>query len=161
MTFAPVRVKWSQEQEPITSCEGRWSCLTSSSLSKLYMSAPFRLRAVSLFSVVGRAKRETRKWPRAWLMVRDKSSLSFFCSRSSKTWDTQVATRVTDGARQERHEKIETTRKARENGLPRSSEFLAWKLKCWQARHVKRDFRVAWTTEVFLLFFLKRSLCSA
>ena len=40
MTFVPVRVKWSQEQEPITSCEGRWSCLTSSSLSKLYMSAP-------------------------------------------------------------------------------------------------------------------------
>ena len=31
----------------------------------------FRLRAVSLFSVVRRAKRETRKWPRAWLMVRD------------------------------------------------------------------------------------------
>ena len=40
MTFVPVRVKWSQEQEPITSCEGRWSCLTSSSLPKLYMSAP-------------------------------------------------------------------------------------------------------------------------
>ena len=33
MTFAPVRVKWSQEREPITSCEGRWSCLTSSSSS--------------------------------------------------------------------------------------------------------------------------------
>ena len=30
-----------------------------------------RLRAVSLFSVVRRAKRETRKWPRAWLMARD------------------------------------------------------------------------------------------
>ena len=30
-----------------------------------------RLRAVSLFSVVHRAKRETRKWPRAWLMARD------------------------------------------------------------------------------------------
>ena len=28
-----------------------------------------RLRAVSLFSVVHRAKRETRKWPRAWLMA--------------------------------------------------------------------------------------------
>ena len=26
---------------------------------------PFRLRAVSLFSVVRRAKRETREWPRA------------------------------------------------------------------------------------------------
>ena len=31
----------------------------------------FRLRAVSLFSVVRRAKCETRKWPRVWLMVRD------------------------------------------------------------------------------------------
>ena len=30
-----------------------------------------RLRAVSLFSVVRRAKRETHKWPRAWLMARD------------------------------------------------------------------------------------------
>ena len=30
-----------------------------------------RLQAVSLFSVVRRAKRETRKWPRAWLMARD------------------------------------------------------------------------------------------
>ena len=30
-----------------------------------------RLRAVSLFSVVRRAKRETRKWPRAWLKARD------------------------------------------------------------------------------------------
>ena len=44
-----------------------------------------RLRAVSLFSVVRRAKCETRKRPRAWLMVRDgrgtkKESLSFFFS---------------------------------------------------------------------------------
>ena len=31
----------------------------------------FRLRAGSLFTVVPRAKRETRKWPRAWLMARD------------------------------------------------------------------------------------------
>ena len=30
-----------------------------------------RLRAVSLFSVVRRAKRETRKWPRAGLMARE------------------------------------------------------------------------------------------
>ena len=30
-----------------------------------------RLRAVSLFSVVCRAKGETRKWPRAWLMTWD------------------------------------------------------------------------------------------
>ena len=41
-----------------------------------------------------------------------------------------MATRVTDGARQERHEKRETTRKARENGPSRSSDFLASKLKC-------------------------------
>ena len=36
-----------------------------------------------------------------------------------------MATRVTDGARQERHKKIKTTRNARENGLSRSSDFLA------------------------------------
>ena len=56
----------------------------------------------------------------------------FFCSPSSKTRDTQMATRVTDGARRERQEKRETTRKARENGLSRSSDFLASNLKCGQ-----------------------------
>ena len=54
----------------------------------------------------------------------------FFCSPSSKARDTQMATRVTDGTRRERHKKRETTRKARENGLLRSSDFLASKLKC-------------------------------
>ena len=37
-----------------------------------------RLRAVSLFSVVRRAKREKRKWPRAWLMARDGRGSFFF-----------------------------------------------------------------------------------
>ena len=36
-----------------------------------------RLRAVSLFSVVRRAKRETREWPRARLMARDGSRPRF------------------------------------------------------------------------------------
>ena len=44
------------------------------------------------------------------LAVDYEQSLSFFCSPSSKTGGTQMATRVTDGARWERHEKIETTR---------------------------------------------------
>ena len=43
-----------------------------------------------------------------------------------------MATRVTDGARRERHEKRETTRKARENGSSRSSDFL--KRDCSQSR---------------------------
>ena len=38
-----------------------------------------------------------------------------------------MATRVTDGARRERYEKKETTRKAGENGLSRSSEFFGVK----------------------------------
>ena len=38
-----------------------------------------RLRAVSLFSVVRRAKRETRKWPRARLNRKKKGD----CSQSS------------------------------------------------------------------------------
>ena len=38
-----------------------------------------------------------------------------------------MATRGTDGARRERHEKRETTRKARENGLSRSSDFFGVK----------------------------------
>ena len=84
----------------------------------------FRLRAVSLFS---------------W-------------SVEQNARDTQMTRRVTEGARRERHDKRETTRKARENspgnGLSRSSDFLEWKLWCWQTRHV-----LEWTTEVFLHFF--------
>ena len=41
------------------------------------------------------------------LTVDYEQSLSFFCSPSSKTGGTQMATRVTDGARWERHEKRE------------------------------------------------------
>ena len=41
--------------------------------------------------------------------------------------DTQMTMRMTEDARQERHEKRETTRKARENGLSRSSDFLGMK----------------------------------
>ena len=40
--------------------------------SRHYISMQTRRRAVSLFSVVRRAKRETRKWPRMWLMARDR-----------------------------------------------------------------------------------------
>ena len=39
--------------------------------------------------------------------------------------DTQMTMRVTEGARHERHDKRDTTRKARENGLSRSSDFWA------------------------------------
>ena len=90
-----------------------------------------RLRAVSLFSVVRRA---------------------------GKTRETQMATRVTDGARWERHEKRETAHKARENGLSRSSDFWASKLKCWQARHVKRDLRVCLNNRGFPTFLFKAQL---
>ena len=38
-----------------------------------------------------------------------------------------MATRVTEGARRERHEKRETTRKTGENGLSRSSDFFGVK----------------------------------
>ena len=53
------------------------------------------------------------------------SSLSFFWSVKQNARDKQMSTCVTEGARQERHEKRETNRKARENGLSRSSDFLA------------------------------------
>ena len=49
----------------------------------------------------------------------------FFLSPSSKTPETANTTRVTKGARRERHDKRETTREARENGLSRSSDFMA------------------------------------
>ena len=41
-----------------------------------------RLRAVSLFSVVRRAKRETREWPRARLMARDWRGTPSFRARA-------------------------------------------------------------------------------
>ena len=63
-----------------------------------------------------------------------------------------MATRVTGSASRERHEKRETTRKARENGLSRSSDFLASKLKFSHARHVKRDFRVCLNNRGFSTF---------
>ena len=44
-------------------------------------------------------------------------SLFFFVHREKNVRDTQMTTRVTEGARRERHDKRETTRKARENGL--------------------------------------------
>ena len=44
------------------------------------------------------------------LTVDYEQSLSFFCSPSSKTGETQMATRVTDGARWERLEKREKKR---------------------------------------------------
>ena len=78
-----------------------------------------RLRAVSLFSVVRRAKRETRKWPRARLMARDGAALvsrvSRLCrsrarafpllnrkkkrdySQSNETFDTEVVVVSYDG----------------------------------------------------------------
>ena len=59
----------------------------------------YRLRAVSLFS---------------W-------------SVEQNARDTQMTTRLTEGARRERHKKRETTRKARENGLSRSSDFFGIK----------------------------------
>ena len=38
-----------------------------------------------------------------------------------------MTTRVTEGARRERHDQRKTTRKARENGLSRSSDFFGVK----------------------------------
>ena len=38
-----------------------------------------------------------------------------------------MTTRVTEGTRREEHDKRETTRKARENGLSRSSDFFGMK----------------------------------
>ena len=50
-----------------------------------------RLRAVSLFSVVRRAKRETRKWPRAWLMITMGCGSEFQIVRCCKwEWSTAI-----------------------------------------------------------------------
>ena len=55
--------------------------------------------------------------------LREVSLLSWSVEQNAR--DTQMTTRVTEGARRERHDKRETTRKPKENGLLRSSDFLA------------------------------------
>ena len=54
---------------------------------------------------------------------------SFFFPRSinQNVRDTQMTMHMTEDARQERHEKRETTHKARENGLSQSSDFFGLK----------------------------------
>ena len=92
-----------------------------------------RLRAVSLFSVVRRAERETRKWPRAWLMARDGR----------------------------------VTKKERLPAKPETMVFhglVIFRRQNWSVDrpgtwNVTLEF--AWTTEVFILFLLNHSLCSA
>ena len=73
--------------------------------------------------------------------------------------DTQMTMRVTEGTRRERHNKRETTYQPRENGLSRSSDFLAWKLKCWRAR--KRDLRVCLNNRGFPTFLFLKSAAYA
>ena len=62
-------------------------------------------------------------------VCQNKHSLFFSWSinQNVNVQDTQMTMRMTEDARQERHEKRETTRKARENGLSRSSDFLGMK----------------------------------
>ena len=62
-------------------------------------------------------------------VCQNKHSLFFSWSinQNVNVRDTQMTMRMTEDARQERHEKTETTRKARENGLSRSSDFLGMK----------------------------------
>ena len=67
--------------------------------------------------------------------------------------EKQMNTRMTEGTmRQERHKKRQTNHKARENGLSRSSDFLAWKLKRWKAKYVHCDLRVCLNNRGFPSF---------
>ena len=54
-------------------------------------------------------------------------SLFFSWSINQNAQDTQMTMCMTEDARRERHKKRETTRKARENGLSRSSDFFGMK----------------------------------
>ena len=83
----------------------------------------------------------------------------FSWSVKQNAWDTQMTMRVTEGTRRERHNKRETNCQPKENGLSRSSDFLAWKLKCWQAR--KRDLRVCLNNRGFPTFLFLKSAAYA
>ena len=62
-------------------------------------------------------------------VCQNKHSLFFSWSinQNVNVRDTQMTMRMTEDTRQERYEKRETTCKARENGLSRSSDFLGMK----------------------------------
>ena len=70
---------------------------------------------------------------------------------------------MTEGETRERHNKRETTCIPRENGHSRSSVFFGVETEVLtgQARETLPYIGFACTTEVFLRFFLTRSLCSA
>ena len=60
-------------------------------------------------------------------VCQNKPSFFFSWSINQNVRDTQMTMHMTEDARQERHEKRETTRKARENGLSQSSDFFGMK----------------------------------
>ena len=116
-------------------CYWLWRLVISNWWSLSKNEQKFRLRAVSPFSL----------------------------SVEQNAWDTQMTMR--EGARRERHDKRETTRKARENGLSRSSDFLAAALvsrvlrlrrstlapmhspyKIWRKREAARSLTEIWFT---------------
>ena len=83
----------------------------------------------------------------------------FSWSVKQNAWDTQMTMRMTEGMRRERHNKRETTCQPKENSLSWSSDFLAWKLKCWQAR--KCDLRVCLNNRGFPTFLFLKSAAYA
>ena len=142
LTYTKILVKRKESREVLYGnkfawINSHWSRVENAwTLQKLFATTQGlggRLRAVSLFSVVHRAKREKRKWPRAWLMARDGRG----------------------------------TKKERLPAKPERMVFHGLVIFWRQNWSVDRPgtwnvtLEFAWTTEVFLLFFLKRSLCSA
>ena len=70
---------------------------------KIIQNVPiFRLWAVSLFSVVRRAKRETSKWPRAWLMARDDDGSRPYFARLAASPLARACTPLTEFEEKER-----------------------------------------------------------
>ena len=112
-------------------------------------------------------------------------------SRKSKkrAWEIDLKIPMKDPGERHANDHARDWRRRTGKALQMRYIFLAWKLKCWQARHVKRDLRVclnnryflacvaggergfppplpplfapATQAKIFLLFFLTRSLCVA
>ena len=84
-------------------------------------------------------------------VINFRSSLSFFLVRRAKR-----ERHANDHARDWRREtgKARKKRDYLQSQRECSSDFLAWKLKCWQAKHVKRDLRIRLRAVSLFFFFL-------
>ena len=81
-------------------------------------------------------------------------------SRKSKkrAWEIDLKIPMKDPGERHANDHARDWRRRTGKALQMRYIFLAWKLKCWQARHVKRDLRVCLNNRCFSTFLFKVQL---